>query len=128
MTKRLLIFYVLVVSAIYMGALAGKPSAGQAPQPQPMLDTPLAQLSDAAVACSASTPTLLIPAGTQVDSFYVANSSATCVHIGGPTVSTRGVIIGLGCRDGNGINFDARRGWCLSESGTVTVDTVYGAR
>ncbi len=64
---------------------------------------------------------------TPVESIYVANDSATCVRIGGADVaSTTGISIGTGCRDGVGMAIDARRAWCLSTSGTVTVDVVGG--
>lgn len=93
------------------------------------LDAPLSELKDAEVACSASTPTPIEAAGTRAESIWISNGSATCVRIGGSGVtSTRGASIGDGCQDGTSISLDVKKAWCLSTSGTVTVDTLYGVR
>jgi hypothetical protein len=93
------------------------------------LDAPLSELRDAEVACSASTPTPIEAAGVQAESLFISNASATCVRIGGSAVtSTRGASIGDGCQDGRSISLDVKKAWCLSTSGTVTVDTIYGVR
>lgn len=95
------------------------------------LSQPLGELRDTEVACSASVPTLINGADGLggVSSLYIANDSATCVRVGGSAVSaTTGASIGDGCRDGNGITVDARRAYCLSTSGSITVDVVYGVQ
>lgn len=93
------------------------------------LDAPLSELRDAEVACSASTPTPIEAAGTRAESIFISNGSATCVRIGGSAVSaTTGASIGDGCQDGKNISVDVKKAWCLSTSGTVTVDTIYGVR
>lgn len=93
------------------------------------LDAPLSELKDAEVACSASTPTAIEAAGTRAESIFISNSSATCVRIGGSAVAaTTGASIGVGCQDGPSITVDVKKAWCLSTSGTVTVDTLYGNR
>ena len=93
------------------------------------LDAPLSELRDAEVACSASTPTMIEAAGTRAESLFISNSSATCVRIGGSAVSaTTGASIGDGCQDGKNISLDVKKAWCLSTSGTITVDTLYGVR
>ena len=93
------------------------------------LDAPLSELRDAEVACSASTPTPIEAVGTRADALFISNSSATCVRIGGSSVSaTTGASIGVGCQDGSNISLDVKKAWCLSTSGTITVDTLYGVR
>lgn len=93
------------------------------------LDAPLSELKDAEVACSASTPTPIEAAGTRAESIFISNGSATCVRIGGSAVAaTTGASIGDGCQDGKNISLDVKKAWCLSTSGTVTVDTIYGVR
>jgi hypothetical protein len=58
---------------------------------------------------------------------YVANSSATCVRVGGKTVTTTtGASIGSGCRDGSGITLAFNAATCISTSGSpVVVDVIY---
>lgn len=93
------------------------------------LDAPLSELRDAEVACSASTPTPIEAAGTRAESMFISNGSATCVRIGGSGVTaTTGASIGDGCQDGSNISVDVKKAWCLSTSGTITVDTLYGNR
>jgi hypothetical protein len=93
------------------------------------LDAPLSELKDAEVACSASTPTPIEAAGTRAESMFISNGSATCVRIGGSGVTaTTGASIGDGCQDGSNISVDVKKAWCLSTSGTITVDTLYGNR
>jgi hypothetical protein len=93
------------------------------------LDAPLSELKDAEVACSASTPTPIEATGTRAESMFISNGSATCVRIGGSGVTaTTGASIGDGCQDGSNISVDVKKAWCLSTSGTVTVDTLYGNR
>lgn len=93
------------------------------------LDAPLSELRDAEVACSASTPTPIEAAGTRAESMFISNGSTTCVRIGGSGVTaTTGASIGDGCQDGSNISVDVKKAWCLSTSGTVTVDTLYGNR
>lgn len=114
MTRRVPVWALLVLLGAF-GSLA--------------LDAPLSELRDAEVACSASTPTPIEAAGTRAESIYISNASATCVRIGGSSVTaSTGASIGDGCTDGVGISVDAKKAWCLSTSGTVTVDTIYGVR
>lgn len=93
------------------------------------LDAPLSELKDAEVACSASTPTPIEAAGTRAESMMLANDSATCVRIGGSAVTaTTGIAIGDGCTGGRTISLDVKKAYCLSTSGTITIDTLYGVR
>lgn len=96
----------------------------------PLLDSPVSKIDQWEIACSASTATnLLENASDIVESIYVANDSTTCVRIGGDDVtSSTGASIGDGCRDGAGMAIDTRHAWCLSTSGSVTVDVLGGRR
>lgn len=100
---------------------------------EPQLSQPLAQLDQWEVACSDSTPTSLTVdsgGGTHsVSSVLLINGSSTCVQIGGSTVtSSTGAPIGTGatCYASATLAIDARGGYCLSTSGTVTIDVVGG--
>ena len=102
-------------------------------RPAVALNQSLSELKDMAIACSASTVTPILAAApqgtTRADSMYIANTSATCVRVGGSAVtSTTGASIGSGCRDGAGITMDVKKAYCLSTSGTVTVDVIYGVQ
>lgn len=112
---------VLLVGFIAALALAlGQPIAHA-------LSTPLAELQDTTVACDATgAPEAIAPSGAS--SICVENTSATCVQIGGSTVSTTtGVAIGDGCAGGTLFCADVKRLFCESTSGTVNVDVVFGS-
>lgn len=84
-----------------------------------------AHLQNTTVSC-ATTVTEINPSSNTA-SMYVANSSATCVRVGGKTVTTgTGASIGSGCRDGSGITLAFNAATCISTSGApVVVDVVY---
>lgn len=91
------------------------------------LSTPLSVLQDTTVACNAAgDPEAIAPSGAS--SICVENTSATCVQIGGSTVSTTtGVAIGDGCAGGTLFCADVKRLFCEATSGTVNVDVVFGS-
>lgn len=129
-----LVTFGLCFSCILAGSLAWVVVArapGQSVQDaavKPFLSSSLSTVTQWEVACSASTPTdLRGDPFTLVESVYIANESATCIRVGGSDVtSSTGLSLGSGCRDGIGFAIDAKRAWCLSTSGTVTVDVVGG--
>lgn len=94
----------------------------------PALSTPLSDLQDTTVVCGATgDPELIAPSGAS--SICVENVSTTCVQIGGSAVSTTtGIAIGSGCAGGQVFCADAKRMWCESTSGNVSVDVVWGSQ
>lgn len=84
-----------------------------------------AHLQNTTVSC-ATTVTEIKPSANTV-SMYIANSSATCISLGGTTVTTStGMSLGSGCRDGIGTSIAFNAATCISRGGgSVTVDVVY---
>ena len=94
------------------------------------LDSPLSELKDTTVACSPTAATKIAASSTvRAEAMYISNKSATCVRVGGSGITaSTGAEIGDGCHDGPGISVDAKVAYCFSESGSVTVDVLYGVR
>lgn len=93
----------------------------------PALSNPLSDLQDTTVDCGATgDPEIIAPSGAS--SMCVQNTSTTCVHLGGSAVTTAtGVDIGDGCAGGQVFCADAKRMWCESAAGTITVDVIFGS-
>jgi len=101
--------------------------------PADALATPMGDLDDTTVDCIAGgSPEAIAPGGTstgRAGSICVINPSSTCVSIGGPSVvHPGGAEIGNGCELGKSFCFDARRAWCDADTGTVTVNVVWGVQ
>lgn len=113
-------FALILLTAAFV-LVAGGPPVARA------LSTPLGALADTTIACDATgDPEAIAPSGAS--SICVENTSATCVQIGGSTVSTTtGIAIGSGCSGGQVFCADVKRLWCESTAGSVNVDVVYGA-
>ena len=100
----------------------------------PYLGNPVAEPDQWEVDCLATgsgTNLLVDTAGVThtTSTLLVVNSSATCVQIGGGTLtSTTGAPVGTGatCYLGAWMSLDTKGGKCLSTSGTVTVDVIGG--
>lgn len=93
----------------------------------PALSNPLSDLQNTTVSCGATgDPELIAPSGAS--SICVQNTSTTCVHLGGSTVTTTtGLAIGDGCAGGQIFCADAKRMWCESASGSIDVEVVWGS-
>jgi hypothetical protein len=114
--------FAIIALIVAFVVVAGGPPVAQA------LSTPLGVLGDTSVACDATgDPELIAPSGAS--SLCIENTSATCVQIGGPTVSTTtGIAIGSGCSGGQVFCADVKRAYCESTAGSVTVDVIFGAQ
>ena len=102
-------------------------------RPADALDLPLSELKDAVITCSPTVITPILSAApqgsTRADWMHVSNNSTTCIHVGGAGITaTTGLVLGTSCRDGVGIDLPVKRAYCLSASGSLPLDVVYGVR
>lgn len=123
----------LLVRAAFGGDERREAPATTTQDPGVLLANPIAMPEQWEVDCSATTATnLLVDTGGvthATSTLAIVNGSSTCIQVGGPTVtSTTGVPVGTGatCYGGAVFSMDARNGYCLSVSGTVTVDVLGG--
>lgn len=96
------------------------------------LSTPIGALKTATVSCpgSASSPTKVTAGLGAVSAMSLQNVSATCVQIGGATVtSTTGHAVGLGCASGQTYPLDGKEAYCISSAvGAVSTQLNYGTQ
>ena len=109
--------------AVLVGALVlvfGGPPAAKA------LSNPIRDLKNVEVSCTETTPVLIAPTGG-ASSMCIQNENAGQVRIGGSGVTaSNGLQISATGHSGKVFCADMTRAWCISESGTVVVDVVYG--
>jgi len=111
---------ILAIAAVMLAAVAAPRVVA--------LANPIRDLRNVAVVCGATgDPEVIQPAGS-ASSMCIQNSSATCVRLGGESVTTAtGLSIGDACPGGKVFCADMTRAWCESEAGDITVQVIYGS-
>jgi len=111
----------LVAFVVALVVIIGGPPVAHA------LSVPLKVIKDSQVALNATTPTAIAPNGAS--SMCIQNTSATCIQVGGPTVTaTTGIAVGSGCAAGQVLCLDATKAFGFSTSGSVTVNVLSGSQ